>query len=216
MKAIIFDMDGVMIDSEYAYTSAIKALMSELGHSVSESYIYTFVGTTHEFTWSQIKEDYQLKDDTTTYINNMLDRREEIVAKDGIISNPNIKEFILDAYQKGYRLAIASSSPKSEIFRTVKTLDVEQYFEFIVSGEEVKHSKPAPDIFLYAAKLLELAPVDCYVIEDSKNGSLAAKAAGMYCVGYRDPQYPIQDLTAADIVVEDFFEIKLESLEEAD
>lgn len=203
-----------MIDSEYAYTAAIKALMSDLGHNISEDYIYTFVGTTHEFTWSQIKEDYHLDGETSMYINNMLECREEIVAKDGIISNPNIKEFVQDTYKKGYRLAIASSSPKSEILRTVSSLDVEQYFEFIVSGEEVEHSKPAPDIFQYAAKLLELVSTECYVIEDSKNGSLAAKAAGMYCIGYRDRQYPIQDLTAADIIVEDFFEIKLDSYEE--
>lgn len=213
MKAIIFDMDGVMIDSEYAYTAAIKEVMQGLGHDILEEYIYSFVGTTHEFTWAQIVADYQLKDEPINYINEMLGRREQIVSRDGLITYPHVREFIVDAFEKGYKLAVASSSPKREILRTVEHLTVEDYFDYLVSGEEVEHSKPAPDIFLRAAEMLNVTPSECMVIEDSKNGSLAAKAAGMYCVGYRDSAYPEQDLTATDIIVTDFFEISLDSIE---
>lgn len=206
-------MDGVMIDSEYAYTAAIKEVMEDLGHEITESYIYSFVGTTHEFTWAQIIKDYQLTDEPENLITDMFQRREAIVTRDGLITYPHVKEFILDAFEKGYRLAVASSSPKREILRTVKHLNAEKYFNHLVSGEEVEHSKPAPDIFLRTAKLLGVNPSDCIVIEDSRNGSLAAKAAGMYCIGYRDNDYPEQDLTATDEVVTDFFEIKLNSIE---
>lgn len=209
MKAIIFDMDGVMIDSEYAYTAAIKDLMAALGHQLSEEYIYSFVGTTHEFTWTQIASDYQLDQDIMFYIEDMMARREQIVARDGLITYPHVREFIMAASQKGYRLAVASSSPKREILRTVQHLAVESYFDQLVSGEEVEQSKPAPDIFLRAAELLAVEPADCMVIEDSKNGSVAAKAAGMYCIGYRDLERPAQDLSVTDQIVTDFLDIKL-------
>lgn len=208
-------MDGVMIDSEYAYTAAIKEVMQSLGHEISEEYIYSFVGTTHDFTWAQIMLDYQLSGEANDYINDMLERRELIVERDGLITYPHVRDFIVASFEKGYQLAVASSSPKREILRTVEHLDVADYFKQLVSGEEVKHSKPAPDIFLRAADLLGLEPSECLVIEDSKNGSLAAKAAGMYCVGYRDSQYPEQDLSATDEIVTDFFEIKLDPVEGA-
>ena len=209
VKAIIFDMDGVMIDSEYAYTAAIQEVIQDLGHEISEEYIYSFVGTTHDFTWTQIIKDFQLTDERQKLINEMFKYREAIVARDGLITYPHVREFILEAFEKGYLLAVASSSPKQEILRTVNHLAVEDYFKQLVSGEEVEHSKPAPDVFLLAAELLGVDPADCLVVEDSRNGSLAAKAAGMYCVGYRDVNHPNQDLTATDQIVHDFRDIAL-------
>ena len=216
MKAIIFDMDGVIIDSEYAYTKSIKSILNGLGHEVTEDYIYTFTGTTHEFTWNQIKSDYALDKPITNYIKDMFERRERIIDQDGIIANKNIKEFVIDAHNKGYKLAVASSSPLSEIHRTVKELEIETYFDHLVSGEQVEHSKPAPDVFLLTAELLEVEPNDCIVIEDSQNGSIAAKAAGMYCIGYRDRQYPEQDLILTDEIVYDFLDIELKQIKETD
>ena len=213
MKAIIFDMDGVMIDSEYAYTAAIKAEVERLGHAISEEYIYSFVGTTHEYTWEHIVEDYALPEEPAVYIEQMLEKREQIVLRDGLKTYPYIREFIVEASEKGYLLAVASSSPKSEIIRTVEHLDADVYFNCLVSGEEVEHSKPAPDVFLRTAEILGVAPEDCIVIEDSRNGSLAAQAAGMYCIGYRDSQYPEQDLSATAKIVSDFRDIKLEPAE---
>ena len=216
MRAIIFDMDGVLIDSEYAYTAAIKEIMLNQGYEVSENYVYSFIGTTHEFTWSQIVKDYNLKSDINTFIDDMLDRRNEIVRNDGIILYPNVREFIIENFKKGYKLAVASSSPRDEILRTVRELDVAEYFECLISGEEVENSKPAPEIFLKASELINIPPQECIVIEDSENGVIAAKRAGMYCIGYLDNKYPEQNLSLADITVDDFRNINLSIIQKGE
>ena len=104
---------------------------------------------------------------------------------------------------------MASSSPRDEILRTVRELDVAEYFECLISGEEVENSKPAPEIFLKASELINIPPQECIVIEDSENGVIAAKRAGMYCIGYLDNKYPEQNLSLADITVDDFRNINL-------
>lgn len=109
--------------------------------------------------------------------------------------------------RNGYTLAVASSSPKNEIIRNLKALDLDDYFTVKVSGEEVRNSKPAPDVFLKAAELLGASPEKCTVIEDTANGSRAAKAAGMYCIGFANPDYPEQDLSVCDKVIESYEEI---------
>jgi beta-phosphoglucomutase-like phosphatase (HAD superfamily) len=84
-------------------------------------------------------------------------------------------------------------------------------FSQLVSSEEVVHSKPAPDVFLRTAELLGAAPENCLVFEDTRNGSKAAKAAGMYCIGFANPKYPVQDLVA-DEIIQDFREINIANL----
>ena len=133
----------------------------------------------------------------------------KIVRNDGIIIYPNVREFIIENFKKGYKLAVASSSPRDEILRTVRELDVAEYFECLISGEEVENSKPAPEIFLKASELINIPPQECIVIEDSENGVIAAKRAGMYCIGYLDNKYPEQNLSLADITVDDFRNINL-------
>ncbi|MBM6691396.1 HAD-IA family hydrolase, partial [Fusobacterium mortiferum] len=76
-----------------------------------------------------------------------------------------------------------------------------EYFTTLISGEDLPHSKPAPDIYLKTAKMLNIAPSDCVALEDSKNGSIAAKSAGMYCIGFANPNSGNQDLSAANIIV---------------
>ena len=94
-----------------------------------------------------------------------------------------------------------------DIKRNLKELGVAEYFEYMVTGEDVSSSKPAPDVFLRAAELLDVDPKVCIVIEDTRNGSLAAKAAGMYCFGFANPDYPPQDLSMADKVISDYQDI---------
>lgn len=109
-------------------------------------------------------------------------------------------------------MAVASSSPKIDIEFAIKSLDLNQYFEFLVSGEEAENSKPEPDIFLYTASLLEVRPNECVVFEDTKNGSKVAKAANMYTIGFVNPDYPKQDLSAADEIMTVFSEVNIQEL----
>ncbi len=87
------------------------------------------------------------------------------------------------------------------------------YFQHIISGDLVEHGKPAPDIFVYAANALREEPAHCVVIEDSTNGVKAAKLAGMKCIGFKNPNSGDQDLSLADMVIDDFRKVNLEIFE---
>src|SRR5690606_5174684 len=94
----------------------------------------------------------------------------------------------------------------------LQKLDIEKYFDFVVSGEQVVKGKPEPDIFLKVANHYSIHPKDCMVIEDSTNGVLAAKAANMFCVGYYNPSSGNQDLTKADLIIDSFNDPRLYSI----
>lgn len=120
-----------------------------------------------------------------------------------------IRELLSALKENKIPIAVASSSPKKIINVILNKFQLEDYFKFIVSGEEVSHGKPAPDIFLETAKRLTIAPADCVVIEDSKNGSIAAKKAGMKCIGFQNLNSGNQDLTSADLIVDAIAQIDI-------
>lgn len=203
-KWVIFDMDGVIVDSEYTFLSSKTEMLLDRGIDTDESYQYQFMGTTFDYMWRVMKEECQLEDSVEDLIAEMNRRRQEMIDRDGVKAIKGAKELIQFLTNKGYQLAVASSSPKDDIEKNLAALGLSQYFKVTVSGEEVAHSKPQPDVFLRAAQLLGAEPEKTFVFEDTKNGSLAAKAAGMICIGFANPDYPKQDLSACDYLVEKF------------
>ena len=203
MKKIIFDMDGVIVDSEYTYLESKTEILKKAGRARPIDYQYQFMGTTYEVMWQKMKDELELPNDISYYIEEMNFLRSEMIKKDGIRSIKNAIELVKDLSSKGYELAVASSSPKNEIIKNLTQLGIINFFKVIVSSEEVPRSKPKPDVFLRAAKLLKVNPSDCIVIEDTRNGTLAAKAAGMYCIGFANPDYPVQNLSMADMIITD-------------
>ncbi|HGA2587778.1 TPA: HAD family hydrolase [Streptococcus agalactiae] len=206
-KVIIFDMDGVIVDSEYTFLDNKTEMLREEGIDTDVSYQYQYMGTTFEFMWQAMKEEFGLPKTVKEYIAEMNRRRQAIVARDAVRPIKGAQRLIHWLHQHGYRLAVASSSPMVDIKRNLKELGVTECFEYMVTGEDVSSSKPAPDVFLRAAELLDVDPKVCIVIEDTRNGSLAAKAAGMYCFGFANPDYPPQDLSMADKVISDYQDI---------
>ena len=112
-----------------------------------------------------------------------------------------IKDLISDLINNNIAIALASSSPMKFIQLAIEKVGISEYFDIIVSGEHVDKSKPEPDIFLRAASLLKVKPSDCLVLEDSVNGVIAAKKAGMKCIAFLNPNSGNQDLSKADKVV---------------
>ncbi|KHD45244.1 HAD family hydrolase [Streptococcus hongkongensis] len=205
-KFIIFDMDGVIVDSEYTFLSSKTKMLLERDIDTDESYQYQFMGTTFEFMWQKMKEECQLEESVNDLIDEMTVRREQMIQRGGVKAIKNAPAFITYLYEKGYPLAVASSSPKQDIERNLKALKLDHIFDVLVSGEEVEQSKPAPDVFIKAAQLLGAPQEACIVFEDTKNGSIAAKAAGMTCIGFANPDYPKQDLSACDKIISNFEE----------
>lgn len=212
MKAFIFDMDGVIIDSEKYYALAIQGLVKDYGYEVDQVYTNQFIGMTNTKTFEKIISDFNIDSTPAELTEKMMVYKERYDEEQGLIFYPGILALLKRLKAHGFRLAIASSSRMNEIKQTVDALDAHEYFDFLVSGEDINKSKPDPGIYLHTAELLKMDPSQCIVIEDSHNGARAAKAAGMYCIGYIDTQYPPQDLSMVNQKIYHHDELDLDQL----
>lgn len=209
LKAVIFDMDGVIIDSEPTHIKLEKETFKKLGIEVKGDEHQAFVGTTSYYMWEDLKNKYTLnqtleelvENDRSIYFKYLNSDECEITLIDGV------KELIEDLHENGVNLAIASSSPLNVIKAIAKKFQIEEYFKVFVTGDYVKKSKPEPDIFIFASEKLGVSPENCVVIEDSHNGVRAAKKAGMKCVGINSDVEGRQDISMADLVINSFKEV---------
>ncbi|BFL48412.1 HAD family hydrolase [Lactonifactor longoviformis] len=207
LKGIIFDMDGVLINSEPVHYEIWKMTMKERKVDLSYEIYKPCIGSTAGFLMNLLSEAYGVDKDDRKLMEEHEAIKWKVMKERGYPLIEGVPELLGRLKQAGYRLAIASSSPEPYIRDVVRSLELEPYFHVICSGESVRNPKPAPDIFLRTAKLLGLSPDECIVVEDSTNGCRAAKAAGICCVGYYNPDSGEQDLSTAEIIVEGYEEI---------
>lgn len=209
MKAVLFDLDGVILNSEPIYTEINRKVLDYFHVHYTEDIFNECIGTTNHKTYQIFKDAYNLP----YTIEEMVEYHSKIVldtfTNADYVPSDGIPALLATLKHHHIPTAIASSSPKHIINIILNKLNLIEYFQEIVSGEEVAHGKPAPDTFLEAAKRLTIAPADCVVIEDSKHGSIAAKAAGMTCIGYQNLGSGNQDLSAADVIVNSITEIDI-------
>jgi beta-phosphoglucomutase-like phosphatase (HAD superfamily)/RimJ/RimL family protein N-acetyltransferase len=207
LKAVIFDMDGVLIDSEPLHAKAAVLLLKEYGIDINIEYCYGFIGSTAKKMFQTAITDFNLE----ASIDEMLERNAVIIAKlheeDGFIPIEGTKELIIDLKENGMKLAVASSSSLNLIKEVTSELGIIDYFDKLVSGADVKHPKPAPDVFQKAMSELNVLPDECIIIEDSMNGVLAAFAANVKSIGFINPNSGHQDLSKASVLIESFKDI---------
>ena len=211
IKAVIFDLDGVMVDSERVHIEAEKQTMLKYGVRISSEELRRYTGTTARFMFTELVEKYKLN----TTFEKIFSEKEEILFKlmeKNVQPTKGIIELLEKLKRENIKLAIASSSHKRLITYVLEKLNIVDLFDSIVSSEDVIYGKPNPEIFLRAANELNVNPVECSVIEDSKLGVEAAKSAGMKCVGYRNPDSGNQDLSKADVVIDNFSALNLREL----
>lgn len=204
LKAIIFDMDGVLIDSEPVHLEANKRLMEKLGLKFDKDYYMQFIGSTVDYMWDKMKKDYgiTLPDDELMAISDDFVR--EINGDGGYPIMEGAEQLIHKLHKAGLKLAVASSSGMERIISSVNRLNASQEINCIVSGQELRKPKPKPDIFLKVAEELNVLPEECIVIEDSLNGMMAAKNAGMICVMYENQSLGVCDSSYADYIIQSF------------
>ncbi|MGN0204208.1 MAG: HAD family hydrolase [Coprococcus sp.] len=204
IHAIIFDMDGVLIDSQPMHYEGDRLTLAAHGIDVPVEDMIAYAGTTNVHRFTIFKEKYHL----TESIEVLIEERERIMIDLVTASNAEPTAGAVDLLQSikaaGLKTAVASSSSYPFIHAVLRKLGVEQYFDLIFSGESVPKGKPAPDVFLETCQRLEEQPDHCVVIEDSSNGVLAAVRAGMACVGYQNPTSGEQDLSKATVIIDDF------------
>lgn len=206
-RAAIFDMDGVIVDTEPVYFETNRRLFERLGFTVTHDDYAQFVGLDAAHMWARLKDRQSLPHEIDALIQMEADGMIAGLQSAPLLPMPGLLDLIDRLRGSGFKLALASSSMHRVIRTILDKLDLSDGFLAVVSGEDVPHGKPAPDIFLRAAALLGVPPSDCMVIEDSANGVRAAKAAGMRCIGLRNPSSGAQDLSAADLIVDSLDQI---------
>jgi HAD superfamily hydrolase (TIGR01509 family) len=213
IKTVIFDMDGVIVDTEPVHHFAYNQHFKQLNIEVSPEMYASFTGNSTKNIYERLKGMYGLEHEVQTLVetkrnlfNDAFDNKEDLYLLDGV------EELIRDLYQNGMQLVLASSSANVTIHRIFNRFGLHDYFTHKVSGEDFPKSKPHPAIFLKAAELAQTPVENCIVIEDSTNGILAAKAAGIYCVGYDSFHSKMQDYSEANQVIRHFSELNFEKI----
>lgn len=193
IKAIIFDMDGVILDSESISDITWEKAAAEKGLKVSEEILNACRGANKNDTIITLKKYYGADFDSEAFLERTSELFHEIEEKNGIPLLPYAKE-ILEYLKTRYRLALASSTRGPTVERQLRTAGVLDFFETRTTGEMVEHSKPNPEIYLMACKSIGMEPGECAAIEDSLNGIRSAHAAGLHPIMVIDKVQPTREI----------------------
>jgi len=205
-------MDGVIIDSEPLHYEVNKEIFSEFDIEVSEKEYNSYIGTANKEMWDMIVEKHNLDKNAGELTNLQQKKNLEHIKNDEVELMANVRNLLNELKYSELKLALGSSSPKKLINEVISNFNLENHFKIVRSGENVENGKPAPDLFLKISKELKIKPENILVIEDSHNGVKAAKKAGMNCIGFSNNNSGNQDLSIADLIIEDFSKLTLEQI----
>jgi len=206
-------MDGVLADSEPLYLAGINQVLEAYGVELTPAENEATIGTTVEVTWSKVIERFSLPPEAYEECVHRYDRTMETLLREPQEPLPGVRPLLAELRRRGIPHALASSAWPNWIASLLAATSLEGSFDVIVSRTMVEHGKPAPDIFLYAAERLGVAPERCIVLEDTPTGIAAAKAAGMYAVQMRAASTAFPPLPEADLVLESLQDFPFSLLE---
>lgn len=211
LKAVIFDMDGVIADSEPIHFQAEKDLFGSYGIILNDAELHAYMGYEIRSMLKQLAEKHHLNVDPAE-----LYRRQKINLlkrmRNGVKPIPGSLELIRTIHLKGIPLGLATSSFRELADEMIDRFQIRSCFRTVVTVDDISRSKPDPEIFLKAASGLSVRPIECLVIEDSTNGVHAAKAAGMKCIGFNSSNSRNQNLKSADLIILDLRDLQFDTL----
>ncbi len=212
LQAVIFDMDGVMIDTDIIHSRAFEKLLLELGITPEKNEQGTvhISGMTTEGTWEVFKERYGFEAD----ISELSRKKQQIVmdAMQHVQPMPGLLKLLKDLKKHNIRLAVATSAQQNRAKLAIDKLGIASYFATVVTAKDVALGKPAPDIYLVAAKKLGLDPAACVVLEDAPAGVQAGAAAGIKVVAVPHQYTRRMDFSLASLVVDSLEELDYKKL----
>jgi putative hydrolase of the HAD superfamily len=211
IDAFVFDFDGLIIDTEWCEFVSIAEQFERYGHRYAVEHFQQFVGTAWPTGWTRELIDAvgEPLDEAHLHTQRRL-RRDELLYATGVL--PGVVALLDLALAHGVALAVASSSTRDWVEPHLERLGLRDRFAAVLTRDDVARAKPAPDLFSAAARALDVSAARTIVFEDSFNGCIAAKAAGMVCVVAPNRITMIQDFAHADLVVESLAQLELETL----
>ena len=204
-EAVIFDMDGVLIDSEPIHVDIERKLFDKLGISVSAEIHRSYLGTATEYMYRDLLSRFGLSASVSELLQfddsfrcDYFKQLKIVVLNDGVLN------LIRAIKESGLRLGVATSSSPALASILLERCEISSLFDIIVTTSEAGKSKPYPDVYLLAARKIGVSPANCIVFEDSPNGLSAAKAAGMFCIAVQTSSVDVRELSEADSLIQSF------------
>lgn len=203
IKAILYDMDDVMVNSHHIHFEATALVLQGFGKNLSkipDTVVGNFVGRTVSYSTLFLIQHFQLSitpeafiEQRDTYFRQLVEQK--LTPCLGL--HASLERF----KAHGYQLAVVSSGTRAHIDLILRRFGIQDFFSFIIAADDIRHGKPNPEPYLCAVKKLGLMPSECLVLEDSTHGIEAAKAAGCTCIAIPNPFTPPQDTSKADLIL---------------
>ncbi|QSX07536.1 HAD family phosphatase [Alkalibacter rhizosphaerae] len=207
IKGVIFDMDGVIVDSEPLHFESDRRTMAEVGVDLIFEDMKPYIGTPDRQTYGALKQKHGLTETVEDLLEKQKKHKEAVFKEVSMKPMEGLMELMDHLKGQGFKIGLASSSKKKFIRHVLDQLQITSWFDAVVSGEDPKRGKPEPDIFLMAAAWMGCEPEACIVIEDSTHGIQAARQANMFVYGLYNPNSGEQDLSRAHMIVSSLGEI---------
>lgn len=214
LKAVLFDMDGVIVDTEPLHRKAYYKMFDDFGIDVSEELYTSFTGASTKKVCTTLVETFELDqshEDLAQIKRNYFKHYFDTDPDFDLL--PGIRNLIESYHENGLKLILASSAHMNTINWVFEKFDLEKYFVGKISGADLNESKPHPEIFIVAAEMAGEPKENCMVIEDSTNGIEAAFSAEIFCIAYQSAHSKNQFYDKASLLVSDFEQITFEKME---
>ena len=208
IKAVLFDMDGILFDSEKYYIEGTIEQMKRYGYKGDIKDIYRIIGTNMKETYDILYELLNKQVDRELIVaNNEKYFLEEHPLDYKVLMFEGVDKVLKEFKDNGIKCAVCSSSPKETIDEALEEMDIKEYFNLYISSDEVNNPKPMPDVYLKAQELLNVPKDECVIYEDSTLGVEAGINAKIYTVGRWDDRF-YQDISKANLIVKDIYEFR--------
>lgn len=209
IKGVIFDMDGLLLDTEIVSFNCYKELLEKYGYLLERDFYLTLIGRNARDSKQLMKNYYKNEEIIDKIYEEKILLMDEKLEKEGLNVKNGAYELISYLKENNYKIAVATSTSRIRAIKLLEKANLKDKFDYIICGDEVKNSKPDPEIYLKAAMKIGINPENCLVLEDSSAGIKAAKRAGMTAINIPDMKEPDDEIKKLSFkVCRDLFEVK--------